>query len=163
MAQHPYPNQPGSFTPPPDSIQAHYGARFKSRIKTPALCLIICTILSLVMMVGAIGASVIRITTGIEPVPPPPSSFRHLSAQDPDYVRMKGVINLVSCTVIFSLQCLVLFGAIQMYRLKSYGFAMTANILCLIPCISPCCIIGIPFGIWGLTALSSQNAKSFFR
>ena len=42
----------------------------------------------------------------------------------------------------------ILIGAIRMKNLESYSFAMTAAIIALIPCISPCCVLGLPFGIW---------------
>ncbi len=46
--------------------------------------------------------------------------------------------------------------------LQSYGFAMTASIIAMIPCISPCCLLGLPFGIWALVVLSKPEVKSAF-
>ncbi len=57
---------------------------------------------------------------------------------------------------------LILFGRLKMRKLESYGLAMTASILAIIPCISPCCIIGLPIGIWALVILMKPEVKSMF-
>ncbi|MDB4481131.1 hypothetical protein N9049_01715 [bacterium] len=41
----------------------------------------------------------------------------------------------------------IIFGCIKMMKLQAYGFAFATSILVMIPCISPCCLLGIPFGI----------------
>jgi len=48
-----------------------------------------------------------------------------------------------------------------MKNLESYGWAMTACILGMLPCHS-CCILGLPFGIWGLTVIHKPEVKSQF-
>lgn len=57
---------------------------------------------------------------------------------------------------------IVLSGAVQMYRLRGYGYAMTATIVAMVPC-SLCCILGLPFGIWGLVVLMKPEVKNAFR
>jgi hypothetical protein len=56
----------------------------------------------------------------------------------------------------------ILFGALKMLRLQNYFWAMAASILAVIPCLSPCCCLGIPFGIWSLVVLSKPEVKSAF-
>ena len=56
---------------------------------------------------------------------------------------------------------LVIVGAVKMKNLKSYGLAMTAAIIAIIPC-SPCCLLGLPFGIWALVVLNDENVKAAF-
>jgi hypothetical protein len=43
---------------------------------------------------------------------------------------------------------------------KGSTAAMTASILAMIPCVSPCCCIGLPIGIWCIIVL--QQAKPAF-
>ena len=50
----------------------------------------------------------------------------------------------------------------KMKKLESYGWAMTASILALAPCISPCCLVGLPIGIWALVVLAKPEVKSAF-
>jgi hypothetical protein len=57
---------------------------------------------------------------------------------------------------------IVLIGAAKMQKLQSYQFALTASIVAMVPCISPCCIFGLPFGIWALVVLNKPEVKSQF-
>jgi hypothetical protein len=57
---------------------------------------------------------------------------------------------------------LIILGAIQMKNLSSFSLAMTASIVAMIPC-HYCCVLGIPFGIWSLIVLLSEDVKSAFR
>ena len=56
----------------------------------------------------------------------------------------------------------VVFGAIQMKNAKMYGVSLAAAIISVIPCLSPCICLGIPFGIWALIVLMDQDVKSAF-
>jgi hypothetical protein len=57
---------------------------------------------------------------------------------------------------------LTIFGAIKMKNLESYGLAMTCSILNLLPCLSGCCFVGLPIGIWSLVVLMKPEVKSAF-
>lgn len=73
-----------------------------------------------------------------------------------------GTMGVVSGILGFLVSALILFGALKMKKCQSYGWAMTASILAVIPCISPCCLIGIPIGIWALVVLSKPEVKAQF-
>jgi hypothetical protein len=49
-----------------------------------------------------------------------------------------------------------------MKKLESYGLAMAASIIAMIPCVSPCCLLGLPIGIWALVVLMKPEVKSAF-
>jgi hypothetical protein len=66
-------------------------------------------------------------------------------------IVLGGVIDLV-----------ILIGGFRMKGLRSYGLAMTAAILAIIPCNS-CCLIGLPAGIWAVVALSNADVKAGFQ
>jgi hypothetical protein len=57
---------------------------------------------------------------------------------------------------------LIVLGAIKMRNLESYGLAMTASILAMIPCVSPCCLLGLPMGIWAIVVLGKPEVKAAF-
>lgn len=57
---------------------------------------------------------------------------------------------------------LILVGGLKMRKLENYGLVMAATIIAMIPCISPCCLIGLPIGIWALVVLSKPEVKSTF-
>ena len=52
-------------------------------------------------------------------------------------------------------------GAVKMKNLSSYGYAMTACIVAMLPC-SLCCLLGLPFGIWGLVVINKPEVKDAF-
>lgn len=76
------------------------------------------------------------------------------------YVGMYGM--LVAEVLGFLLQFVVIFGAYHMLMLKSRMLAMAANVISVIPCITACCVLGIPFGIWGLVVINDSAVKPFF-
>ncbi|HUA38592.1 MAG TPA: protein kinase [Candidatus Sulfopaludibacter sp.] len=53
---------------------------------------------------------------------------------------------------------LILVGAIQMLRLRSYAWAMTAAILSVVACS----LIGLPMGIWAMIVLARQDVRETF-
>lgn len=73
-----------------------------------------------------------------------------------------GPIGVVSSIVSILMGGLILFGALQMKKLESYGLAMAASIIAMVPCFSPCCLIGLPIGIWAVVVLSKPEVKSAF-
>lgn len=56
----------------------------------------------------------------------------------------------------------IVYAALKMKELQQWGFAVAASILAMLPCISPCCIIGLPIGIWALAVLMRPEVKSAF-
>jgi hypothetical protein len=56
----------------------------------------------------------------------------------------------------------IIVGAVQMMRLKSYGWAMTASILALLPC-SPAGLLGLAMGIWSLIVLNRPPVRAAFQ
>ena len=57
---------------------------------------------------------------------------------------------------------LIFVGALKMKNLSSRGWGRAAAILAMIPCLSGCCLLGIPIGIWALMALSNEDVKRGF-
>lgn len=70
-----------------------------------------------------------------------------------------GIINELFC---LAMSVLILMGATKMQSLQSYQFAFTAAILAMVPCLTPCCLLGLPFGIWALVTLNKPAVKSQF-
>ncbi|HEV8375365.1 MAG TPA: hypothetical protein VGR38_03920 [Candidatus Polarisedimenticolia bacterium] len=56
----------------------------------------------------------------------------------------------------------IVYGAMQMKALKNHTMAMIAAIISVIPCISPCCVVGLPVGIWALVVLAKPEVKAAF-
>jgi hypothetical protein len=74
-----------------------------------------------------------------------------------------GVIGLAFNALCLVLGGVVIFGATKMKSLQGYGLAMAAAVIALVPCTSPCCVLGLPIGIWALVVLLNQEVKGAFR
>jgi predicted lysophospholipase L1 biosynthesis ABC-type transport system permease subunit len=76
---------------------------------------------------------------------------------------LSGGIGVAAGIVGLIVGIVIILGALKMKRLESYAFAMTVAILAMIPCISPCCVLGLPIGIWAVVVLSDGYVKEAFR
>ena len=56
----------------------------------------------------------------------------------------------------------IIHGAMQMQKLQKYNLAMAAAVVAMVPCVSPCCILGLPVGIWALVVLMKPEVKAAF-
>jgi hypothetical protein len=74
----------------------------------------------------------------------------------------RGTGAIVGAIVGSLIGIVIALGAVKMKNLQSYGLAMTASILAMIPCVSPCCLLGLPFGIWAVVVLGRPEVKSAF-
>ena len=74
----------------------------------------------------------------------------------------EGAIGGVQSVLHLATGAVIIVGFLKMMKLQSYGFAMTATILAMIPCITPCCYLGLPFGIWGIVILCKPEVKEAF-
>ena len=79
-----------------------------------------------------------------------------------DAIAMAGGLYLVAGAVALMVAAVIIMGALKMKKLESHGFAMTASILSMIPCLSSCCLIGLPVGIWCMIVLMKPEVKSAF-
>lgn len=50
----------------------------------------------------------------------------------------------------------------KMRELEKHQMCIFASIVAMIPCISPCCIAGLPIGIWSLMTLNKPEVKDAF-
>ena len=74
-----------------------------------------------------------------------------------------GVIGLVFNVVWILLSGLVIFGAVKMKNLQSWGLSMAAAVVAALPCTNwPCCLLGLPLGIWAIVMLMDQQVKASF-
>ncbi len=73
-----------------------------------------------------------------------------------------GTIGIVFSIIGLLFSPVILLGAIKMKNLENYGFAMAASIIAMVPCFSPCCLLGLPIGIWAVVVLSKPEVKSAF-
>jgi GYF domain 2 len=73
-----------------------------------------------------------------------------------------GPIGIASAAFALLMTVLILIGAFRMRALRTYPLAITASILAVVPCITPCCLVCLPFGIWALVVLNRPDVKLQF-
>ena len=120
--------------------QSHQG----DEIKAPAGALIVVSIVALVL--GAAGLIFDIFLIAVQGITTIELIVRSLW----------GLLLLISAAF-------VLFGAIKMKNKTDYGVAKAAAIVAIIPFVSPCCLIGIPFGIWAVVVLNKPHVRAAFR
>jgi hypothetical protein len=62
-----------------------------------------------------------------------------------------------------TINVVVIVGAARMKRLEDFRLAVIAAVLAAIPGISPCFLVGVPFGIWAIVVLSDGSVKAAFQ
>jgi hypothetical protein len=128
------------------------------QVKGPAIALKVTAIIGLALV--ALGF-VINIATlmGYQIIPQQPMTDPQMQKV---FSGLGGGLGIVQGVVGAVIGVIVLIGAGKMRKLESYQFSMTAAVVAMIPCISPCCFLGLPFGIWALTVLNKVEVKSHF-
>lgn len=144
----PVPPLPPSFTNPRIG-----DPRIAERVETPAVCLMLLGGLGILSPLTQILATALRISLlpglvlgGRFPLTPLVASGQ-----------------LAFSLHALALAALILYGGWSMYRLERLGWARGAAILALIPCLSPCCLVGIPLGVWALVVLAEPPVAAAFR
>jgi len=57
----------------------------------------------------------------------------------------------------------IIYSSLEMRKLSQWGLAVGASVVAMVPCVSPCCLIGLPVGIWSLVVLTKPEVKGAFR
>jgi predicted Zn finger-like uncharacterized protein len=84
---------------------------------------------------------------------------------NPEEKDVAFMVGFYSASCVFLLRdVFLIFAYSRMHVLKSYGVAYAGAIISVIPVLgAPCCVLGIPFGIWALIVLNNPSVKSAFR
>lgn len=56
----------------------------------------------------------------------------------------------------------VIYAAVQMLRVRQFGACVFGAIIGLIPLITPCYFLGIPFAIWAMVILLRKDTRAAF-
>jgi len=60
-----------------------------------------------------------------------------------------------------ALSGLMIYAGLQMRKLQSWTLCLAGAIAAMLPC-APCCILGLPMGIWALIVLIDNEVKQAF-
>jgi hypothetical protein len=128
-----------------------------NRVAGPAVGLIVTGALGLLMHLASL---VISILFPFQAVGNNPNAPQMQFVMQPQF----GIgVAIAQHALGLGMAILVLAGGMKMKRLESFSLCMAASIVAIVPCFSPCCLLGIPFGIWALVVLNDPQVKSSFR
>ncbi len=124
------------------------------KVSGPAIGLLVAAILGLVLSVlgllfSLLGVSLSSLNT---PMPAGLQAFQVSAGIAGVALRLVGMLFCV----------FILYGGMKMKKLENHGLCVGASILAMIPCLSPCCLLGLPFGIWALIVLNQSEVKEHF-
>jgi len=141
----------------PYQSPSELGVLAAQRVSGPATALIVTAILGILAHLGVTVVYAILLAMSLN------GQIRDLEPeQDPTQLAIGSGV-LVAIGVLGLMTGFVaLFGAIKMKRREGYPFAIAASIIVMIPCISPCTVLGLPFGIWALVVLSDSSVRATF-
>ena len=146
---------PPTFTPMP-SVGAATGDAMQM-VQGPSIGLIVTAILGVVYHIASVLMNLLGVTMG---------SFqmgRPGAEEMPQWIKaMAGGAGVVVGLIAIAVWVVVFLGALKMKKLENYTLAIVASIIAMVPCVSPCCIVGLPIGIWALVVLNKPEVKGAF-
>lgn len=132
--------------------------RAAAEVSAPATALKALAWLGLVVSVFAVGIWVlIAVMVANDPQVP-----RNMGKTEEE-LYTEAAFYIVQGVIAFGVSIVMLVGAMKMSGLQSHSWATTAAVCGMIPCISPCCLLGMPFGIWALSVLNRPHVRAAFR
>lgn len=125
-------------------------------VKAPALALMIVATISIVLVSLGLVVDLFLLMSG---------AIDMLEADNRRPIsRTTSVIVRIAWGLLLAVaSAFVLFGATKMKNKSNLGLARASAIVALVPCVGPCCILGIPFGIWAILVLNKPNVQQSFQ
>lgn len=75
---------------------------------------------------------------------------------------IEGTVGIGISFVGILVAAFVIYASLKMKELTQWELSVAASVLAMIPCISPCCIVGLPIGIWCLVVLLRPEVRAAF-
>jgi hypothetical protein len=122
-----------------------------SMVKAPALAMLITTGIS--MAIRAVILLLNLLGTGLAAAAGGREGMMNMAS---------GALGVISAIISMIIGVVIIMGSMKMMKLQNHKMAMTAAVLCMVPCISPCCLLTIAFGIWGMVVLNKPEVKAAF-
>ena len=128
----------------------------QDRVKGPAIALIVLGALGILFALFGLLAKGLLLDVYRSALPP--DQYQRVEAAMKANTIMQMAFSLVALLV----SGFVLYGGFQMMNLRNRTLVMIASVVAMIPCIGPCCLIGVPVGIWALVVISKPDVKAAF-
>jgi hypothetical protein len=126
------------------------GAASGAFVKAPAIALLVVGILG--VLVGFL--YVVQAIVGRPLVGPGGPVNPDAAATQQSFAWVFAFLSLIWGAV-------VTLGGVKLLQLQSWGSVLVAAIFAMLPC-NPCCLLGLPVGIWTLVVLNNSDVKRSF-
>lgn len=146
----------------------HNRAEALGKLKAPAIVMIIIAVLAMITSIPSLFVDPSQmVETYLEFLEPyrdqiEESGQNFEQFQDSMRNMIGGTSNRVFTILHFIMLFVIIAGAWKMFKGQSYPLAITAAVLSSIPCIGPCCCLGMIPGIWSLIVLLSSDVRAAF-
>ena len=124
--------------------------------KIPGIILLVLGVIWLLFVLVAIPLNIYGLLNQQMPAGMDPAQAQGFAVGQMVGAIVGGIVYLAGSIV-------AILGGSAMMGGKKYSLAKASAITACIPCVTPCFLLGIPFGIWGLVALSNPDTKAFFK
>ncbi len=150
----PPPPPPSTPYQPPQQIPGGIPpSRIAAEVSGPAIGLLITAILGGALQLLGLFINILGVGLG---------SLTSSGGEEQLLNWMSGGFGIVTAAIGLLIAGLIIYASMEMKKLNQWGLAVAASILAMVPCISPCCIIGLPMGIWALVVLMKDEVKTAF-
>ena len=147
-------SEPMTPPPPPSAPPPPAGPPASQQVQGPAIGLIVTGVIGGLFAILSILANVLGM------------GMAGLDSMSGNYEWAEymtgGAFGVVSAIIGLAIAALLIWVGLQMKALRQWTLSMVGAILAMIPCISPCCIIGLPIGIWAVVVLLKPEVKAAF-
>ncbi len=123
-------------------------------VMPPAICLLVVGALGLLGSIFNVVVAIVMEAPAVDPNAPP---FMQ-GLQQGGYSVFAAIVH--SGFVLLNL--LIIFGGIQMLRLKNRTLGIAASVLAMMNFGTCCCLLGLPVGIWSLVILLREDVSKAF-
>ena len=134
-------------------MSADVDPRILGRVEGPAIALMVLGAINLLSSLGVAAYVLVIGLTSIDKVQMGAITVGELAGQLTG-MACSGVMS-------FAFAILLIVGGMKMKNLQSWGLAMAAAVVGMLPCTS-CCVIGLPIGIWCIITLNDDEIKEAF-
>jgi uncharacterized membrane protein YhaH (DUF805 family) len=143
--------------PPPPIAPPPAGGGALQQVQGPAIGLLVTAIIGIVLGLFSLLGNVFGIgMSGLQNI------GGGSGATDRYMQYMSGGLGIVFAIIGLAISGFVIWAALQMKQLRNWNMAVAASVVAMIPCIGPCCVIGLPIGIWSLIVLMKPEVKAAF-
>ena len=132
-------------SPNEDPLYLANRARTLERLKGPATSYMVLAVLGLMNLISGFISRFARGQINVD-------------FQDPEFIG-----RIVALMVIGSAHVAAFFIGVNMQRGERYWACRIVSISMCVPCLTPCVVLGIPFGIWGLITLGQTDVRQAFK